>query len=50
MLMWRLLIHRGSFPWIDDIMNPVDTYVVAPYWLSLNYLDHGGVFSSLFLC
>jgi hypothetical protein len=50
MLMWWLLIHRVSFPWIDDVMDPVDSYVAAPYWLSLNYLDHGGVLSSLFLC
>jgi hypothetical protein len=50
MLMWWLLIHRVSFPWIDDVMDPVDSYVAASYWLSLNYLDHGGVLSSLFLC
>jgi hypothetical protein len=49
-LMWQLPIRRGSFPWIDDFMNPVDAYVAASYWLSLNYLDHGGVIPSLLLC
>jgi hypothetical protein len=49
-LMWRLLIRRVSFPWIDDFMDPVDAYVAASYWLNLNYLEHRGVLSSLFLC
>jgi hypothetical protein len=49
-LTWRLLIRRAFFSWIDDIVDPVDAYMVAFYWLSLNCMDHGGVLSSLFLC
>jgi hypothetical protein len=45
-----LLIRRVFFPWIDDIVDPVDAYMAASYWLSLNCLDHEGVLSSLFLC
>jgi hypothetical protein len=49
-LSWRLIIHRVFLPWIDDIVDPVDAYMAAFYWLGLNCLDHGDVLSSLFLC
>jgi hypothetical protein len=47
-LTWWLLIRRVFFPKIDDIVDPADAYMAALYWLSLNFLDHGGVLSSLF--
>jgi hypothetical protein len=49
-LMWRLSIRRVFFPWIDGVVDPVDAYVAAFYWLSLNCLNHGGVLSPIFLC